>query len=137
MKPSTGERCCQDSRCRSRTCSSARAARSASRDERRTEDFLMIGRAGALSIGLFLALCPQCLCGEPSSLEARLGPLAKAHKGKVAIAVKHLGTGETYSLNADEPMPTASLIKTAILVETYMQVQEAKLKLTDTMTLHD
>jgi beta-lactamase class A len=74
---------------------------------------------------------------DSPSLEARLAPLAKAHKGKVAIAVKHLGTGESYYLNADEPMPTASLIKTAILVETYMQVQEAKLKLTDTMTLHD
>ena len=53
------------------------------------------------------SLCPLCLCGEPSSLGARLAPLAKAHKGRVAIAVKHLGTGETYFLNADEAMPTA------------------------------
>jgi beta-lactamase class A len=97
----------------------------------------MIGRAGALSIGLFLALCPQCLCGEPSSLEARLGPLAKAHKGKVAIAVKHLGTGETYSLNADEPMPTASLIKVAVMVEAYQQAVEGKVRLTDKVTLRD
>jgi beta-lactamase class A len=77
------------------------------------------------------------LCGEPSSLEGRLAPLAKAHKGKVAIAVKHLGTGETYFLNADEPMPTASLIKVAVMVETYQQAVEGKVSLTDRVTLHD
>src|SRR5581483_3054280 len=44
------------------------------------------------------------------SLEAQLAPLAQAHKGKVALAVKHLESGESYYLNADEVMPTASLI---------------------------
>jgi beta-lactamase class A len=70
-------------------------------------------------------------------LEARLAPLAKAHKGKVAIAVKHLCTGESYSLNADEPMATASLIKVAVMVETYQQALEGKVRLTDRVTLHD
>jgi beta-lactamase class A len=82
------------------------------------------------------SLCPSCLCGEPT-LEERLAPLAKAHKGKVAIAVKHLGTGETYYLNADEPMPTASLIKVAVLIEAYQQADEGKFKLTDKVTLHE
>jgi beta-lactamase class A len=68
-------------------------------------------------------------------LEARLAPLAKAHKGKVAIAVKHLGTGESYYLNADEPMPTASLIKLPVMIETYQQVAEGKVKLSDPVTL--
>src|SRR5262249_38319807 len=57
------------------------------------------------------------------------------HKGKVAIAVKHLGTGESYYLNADEPMSTASLIKLAVMVEVYQQVAEGKIKLTDPVTL--
>lgn len=82
------------------------------------------------------SLCPSCLCGEPS-LESRLAPLAKAHKGKVAIAVKNLETGESYYLNADEPMPTASLIKVAVLIETYLQADEGKIKLTDMVTLHE
>ncbi|HXG13036.1 MAG TPA: serine hydrolase [Gemmataceae bacterium] len=69
------------------------------------------------------------------SLEARLAPLAKAHKGKVAIAVKHLGTGESYYLNADEPMPTASLIKLPVMIEVYQQVAEGKIKLSDPVTL--
>jgi beta-lactamase class A len=57
-------------------------------------------------------------------LEATLKPIAAAHKGEIAIAVKHLGTGQRYTLNADTPMPTASLIKTAIMVEAFCQSDE-------------
>jgi beta-lactamase class A len=71
------------------------------------------------------------------SLEARLTPLAQAHKGKVALAVKHLETGESYYFKADEVMPTASLIKVAVLIEAYQQADEGKLRLTDMVTLHD
>src|SRR5579871_1498217 len=80
-----------------------------------------------------------CLLLNPpeGGLEARLAPLAKAHKGKVAIAVKHLGTGESYYLNADEPMPTASLIKLPVMIEVYQQAAEGRVKLTDPITLHD
>jgi beta-lactamase class A len=69
------------------------------------------------------------------SLDTRLVALAKVHHGKVAIAVKHLGTGENFYLNADEPMPTASLIKLAVMVEVYQQVAEGKIKLSDPITL--
>src|SRR5215469_15821319 len=84
-----------------------------------------------------LSLCPLCLCGESSSLEARLAPLAKAHKGEVAIAVKNLSTGESYYLDADHVMPTASLIKVAVLIEAYKQADEGKVKLTGPVTLRD
>ena len=73
----------------------------------------------------------------PSGLEARLAPLAKAHKGQVAIAVKNLETSESYYLNADRVMPTASLIKVAVLIEAYQQADEGKVKLTGPVTLHD
>jgi beta-lactamase class A len=86
--------------------------------------------AAALLIGLVLA-------GPPASgLEARLAPLVAAHKGRVAIAVKKLDTGEVYYLNADEVKPTASLIKYSILLEVYRQVDEEKLRLKDMITLH-
>jgi beta-lactamase class A len=90
-----------------------------------------------LACGLLLSLSPLCLAGEIPSLEQRLAPLPKAHKGKVAIAVKHLDTGESYYLNADEPMPTASLIKLPVMIEVYQQVAEGRVKLTDPVTLHD
>jgi beta-lactamase class A len=63
--------------------------------------------------------------------------LAKAHKGKVAIAVKHLGSGESFYLNADEPMPTASLIKLPVMLELYQQAEEGKVRLTDRLTLRN
>jgi beta-lactamase class A len=69
------------------------------------------------------------------TLEARLAPLIKSHKGKVAIAVKNLVTGETYFVNADEVMPTASLIKFPVMLEVYQQVLEGKVKLADMVVL--
>src|SRR5438270_9259282 len=92
---------------------------------------------GLLSFVLLFTLNPLCLGGEDPSLEARLAPLAKAHKGKVAIAVKHLGSGESYYLNADEPMSTASLIKLAVMIEVYQQVADGKVKLSDPVTLRE
>lgn len=64
-----------------------------------------------------------------------LGPIAKKHAGKVAIAFKHLPSGEAYYLDADVPMGTASLIKFPVLIETYYQVHEGKIKLSDPVTL--
>ena len=68
-------------------------------------------------------------------LDSKLAELAKAHKGNVAVAVKHLKTGEAYFLNADEVKPTASLIKLAIMIEVYAQEKEGKVKLDEMLTL--
>ena len=70
-----------------------------------------------------------------ADLDSLIAPLAKSHQGKVAVAIKNLKTGEEYYLNADEPMPTASLIKLPIMVETYWQAAEDKVKLDQTLTL--
>jgi D-alanyl-D-alanine carboxypeptidase (penicillin-binding protein 5/6) len=71
------------------------------------------------------------------SLSERLQPLISAHEGEVAVAVKHLKTGESFAHQADEPMPTASLIKLPIMVETYRQVAEGKIKLSDPVTFRN
>jgi D-alanyl-D-alanine carboxypeptidase (penicillin-binding protein 5/6)/beta-lactamase class A len=89
------------------------------------------------SLVLLLLWCLPALGQQPASLEERLAPLAKAHKGKVAIAVKHLETDVAWTLGGDEVMPTASLIKFPVLIEVYWQVLEGKLKLTDMLTLKD
>lgn len=73
--------------------------------------------------------------GQPPKLADRLQPLIAGHKGKVAVAIIHLKTGDTFFHNADEPMPTASLIKAAILVEAYLQAEEKKIDLNKTLTL--
>jgi beta-lactamase class A len=88
-----------------------------------------------IGLSLFLSWHSWCLGGENTALESRLAPLAESHQGKVAIAVKNLETGECYYRNADEVMPTASLIKVAVLIELYEQAQQGKVKLTDRVTL--
>ncbi|MFM8274565.1 MAG: serine hydrolase [Gemmata sp.] len=70
-----------------------------------------------------------------ADLESRIAPLANAHKGKVAVAVKHLKTGAEFYLNADAPMPTASLIKLPIMVEAYWQAKEGTVKFDTKLTL--
>src|SRR6059058_1478772 len=71
------------------------------------------------------------------SLAERLQPLISAHEGEVAVAVKHLKTGESFSHKADEPMPTASLIKLPVMVEAYRQASEGKIDLGGMVTFND
>jgi beta-lactamase class A len=89
------------------------------------------------TFALLLLTTPAADPPPSKGLETHLAPLAKAHKGKVAIAVKHLVTGEAYYFNADAVMPTASLIKVAVLLEAYLQADEGKFKLTDKVTLRE
>src|SRR2546423_4553013 len=86
---------------------------------------------------LFLCLLLVPTAVSAQSLSARLTPLINAHEGDVAVAVKHLKTGESFSHKADEPMPTASLIKLPIMVEAYRQAAEGKVSLSDQVTFDD
>ncbi len=61
----------------------------------------------------------------------------KTHRGKVAVAVKHLTTGESYEYESDTPMPTASLIKLPILIEVYRQAAKGKVDLNALVTLRE
>jgi beta-lactamase class A len=70
-----------------------------------------------------------------STLESRLLPIIEAHKGKSAVAVKQLGTGESYRYHADQVMPTASLIKFPVMIEAYRQAAEKKVDLDGFLTL--
>jgi beta-lactamase class A len=83
---------------------------------------------------MLLTLCPAAWSGE-KSLADRLIPLAKAHKGRVAIVVQHLDRSEHFHYGGDDVMPTASLIKFPVMIEVYQQVAEGKIKLSDMLTL--
>lgn len=72
-----------------------------------------------------------------SELETRLRPLIEAHAGKVAAMVRHLDTGESFAWRADEPMPTASLIKFPVMIEAYRQADQGKLDLETRLTLRE
>lgn len=88
-------------------------------------------------LAIVLLASPALAVAQEQSLADRLMPLIKAHHGNVAIAVLHLDGGETFYEDADEPMPTASLIKFMIMLEIYQQVAEGKVKLSDTVVLRD
>lgn len=88
-------------------------------------------------LSLLFTFSAQAAFAEDKTLAARILPLVKAHHGKVAVAIKHLDSGETFFEAADEEMPTASLIKFMIMLEVYLQAAEGKVKLTDMVTLHE
>jgi D-alanyl-D-alanine carboxypeptidase len=71
------------------------------------------------------------------TLEERLKPLIAAHEGQVAVAVKHLATGQTFVYRAEEPMPTASLIKFPVMIEAYRQAEQGQVDLAKHVVLRD
>lgn len=73
--------------------------------------------------------------GGSSTLESRLLPIITAHKGKVAVAVKHLGTGESFHHHGDQVMPTASLCKFPVMIEVYRQAAAKQVDLDAFITL--
>ncbi|GAB5406126.1 MAG: hypothetical protein Aurels2KO_43570 [Aureliella sp.] len=82
---------------------------------------------------------------NPSKLDQTLArvlePLCEGHDGDVGLAVKIVSpSGEeigSYQYRAQEPMPTASLIKLPIMVEFYRQVDAGDISLDSSITLRD
>ncbi len=92
-----------------------------------------------LTVGasLLLAACGLNSACRGAELAERLQPLIDGHAGKVAVAVKHLKTGESFAYQADVPMPTASLIKFPVMIEAYRQAKEGKVDLNKMLTLRE
>jgi len=70
-----------------------------------------------------------------AKLDEQVKSLVGAFKGKVSLYAKNLDTGETYALNADERVRTASTIKIAVMIEAFARVNEGKVKWTDEVVL--
>ena len=69
------------------------------------------------------------------SLDARVRSETTPFKGKVFLFAKNLDTGETYSLDGDERVRTASTIKIAVMIEAFGRVAEGRAKWTDELVL--
>jgi D-alanyl-D-alanine carboxypeptidase len=74
---------------------------------------------------------------QAESLEERLKPLIDGHAGQVAVAVRHLEKPESFEHRADEPMPTASLIKFPVMIEAYRQAREGQIDLARMVALRE
>lgn len=70
-----------------------------------------------------------------SGLLAALVALSTPYQGKVAVYATDLTSGREVALNADTAVPTASVIKLAILFEALKQVQEGRVRFADTLTM--
>src|SRR5258705_11859568 len=70
-----------------------------------------------------------------SALDGQIKNQLSSFKGKVNLFAKNLDTGETYALNADDRVRTASTIKIAVMVEAFARVAEGKAKWTDELVL--
>ena len=68
---------------------------------------------------------------DTTALRRTLDSLAGAHHGIVGYAVRNLDTGERLERRADEPFPTASLIKVAILVALFDRIAKGEVALDD------
>jgi beta-lactamase class A len=70
-----------------------------------------------------------------TSLDDQVKQIVSSFKGKVNLFAKNLDTGETYGLNPDERVKTASTIKIAVMIEAFARVAEGKAKWTDEVVL--
>jgi beta-lactamase class A len=71
----------------------------------------------------------------PASLDAQVRAEITPFKGKVSVFAKNLDTGQTYILNGDERVRTASTIKVAVMIEAFARVSEGRAKWTDQLVL--
>ena len=69
------------------------------------------------------------------SLDAHVRAETTPFKGKVFLFAKNLDTGETFSLDGDERVRTASTIKIAVMIEAFGRVAEGRAKWTDELVL--
>jgi len=90
-----------------------------------------------LLMGFFLSalLCVPSVARAQNSLDDQVKSLVSSFKGHVSLFAKNLDTGETYALNADERVRTASTIKIAVMIEAFARVNEGKIKWTDEVVL--
>ena len=70
-------------------------------------------------------------------LATKILPIIGQHDGEVAVAIKHLPSGEAFAHRADVAMPTASLIKFPVMIAAYQAIDADALHLADMITLEE
>jgi len=89
-------------------------------------------------LALAVLLFAPSAFGQPkdsSPLDTRVRAETTPFKGKVFLFAKNLDTGETFSLDGDERVRTASSIKIAVMIEAFGRVAEGRAKWTDELVL--
>jgi beta-lactamase class A len=86
---------------------------------------------------LALMVLAAAAAPPPTPVEARITARLQSFAGAMGVAAIHLDTGETIAVAADERFPTASAIKTAVMVEVFHQVAGGRIRKDQLLTLTD
>jgi beta-lactamase class A len=73
----------------------------------------------------------------PSALDEVLRGIAARYGGRLGVVVKHLGTGETASLNADQHFRAASLYKLWVLHSVFARIESGQIDPGATLTMSE
>lgn len=79
-------------------------------------------------------LVPAAWAQNDPALTAKLQTMVTGFQGQVSFYAHDLATGRTVAINADEPVPTASVIKLGILYEALEQIREGRVSFADHLT---
>lgn len=93
----------------------------------------MLSRVLAL-LAFALAILPASAQSDPALTAKLRGQIAGFH-GQVSLYAKDLATGQTVTLDADEPVPTASVIKLTVLYTALQQIRAGRVHFDDPLTL--
>jgi beta-lactamase class A len=74
---------------------------------------------------------------SPSAIETRIAGRIQAFRGRMGVYAVHLGTGETIAVDAETRFPTASLIKTGVMVEVFQRIEDGRLRRDQLVPLTD
>lgn len=66
-----------------------------------------------------------------ADLQARIAQIVKDSHANLGVALRHLESGEEVMIDADTPVPLASVVKVPVLVETFRQLGESRFSLAD------
>lgn len=94
-------------------------------------------RFRVLSLALLSGLAAGAASGaERSPLEARVRDEVSRFAGTMGVVARNLDTGERIAVNENLRFPTASLIKVAVMVETFHGIADGSLRRDQTVTVH-
>lgn len=92
-------------------------------------------RTWLLALALALTTIRPAMAQEDTGLEAQLRALTADYQGKFAVYATDLRSGKTIGIDADTPVPTASVIKLTVLFEALKQIQAGRAHFEDRLTL--
>lgn len=90
-----------------------------------------------LALLLVGGAAPVAFGAERSPLERRVRDEVSRLAGTMGIVARNLDTGERIAVNEHLRFPTASLIKVAVMVETFHRIADGSLRRDQTVTLRD